>query len=863
MHFLKSIYRFIIAITILVNFSIDGQIIFKNLPANDLISNDSVFLDIGKTRRILSLHGRWTVYPADSDKKQRVSVEIPSSFEGEAELIFEKDFILTKSDIQNHRLRLNFLGVNYSADISLNNISIHKHLGGEFPFSLDLPRDILNAEKPNILTVRISNKSDAKSTIPVKQRFHFPKSGGGIFRDVYIHITPNIFISELSTKVIFDAKSKKYLLNVKSKIENRELSAQTDSATDAESFSSIFYLSPFPSQTVVKTAETKFRLSKNSETTLTQTLELDPSMLWSTFFPKTYLLTAEIFRGENLMDVTSRRVGLYLLQLAGDSLLLNNQKFNLDGVTYCPIFEDYGGLIPYSQMNKDIQLIKATGFNAVRFAKKVPHPYLLYLCQNYGLLPLVELPINAVPPSIIGSEDFVNRTVNYATAFVKGFGNHTISFIGLGGGFIGDSPESVNLIQNLAEVIHKNSSAIVYASFRSSFQSINGLDLYGIELINTAIDKNSLEHALVNTQINLGRIFITEATYIASRGKSDGYLNSNSFEAQAKFFEDVVDFSNGLSLSGYFLNSMFDYRSHFPSVVSGFNNEHLLPLGLADETRNTYRIGYKVIYAKLNKAEKVTIPIGSTKDDSPMLFIITGILIALIMGIMINSGKKFREDSSRALLRPYNFFADVRDQRLISGIHTLIMLIILSLTSGLLLSNVLFFLKESIRFEKVLLSFGSTDLLHNISMLAWNPFASIIWLSIITLIAFIILMLIVKVASFFVKTRVAFDSVFHTVVWAFLPLVLLVPLGITLYKVLSVSAINIYLFIGIALFTVWVFYRLMKGIYVIFDTNPFNVYLYSIVILIIIAVVFAVYFQLSVAAFTYIFHALKDYNFLG
>lgn len=863
MHFLKSIYRFIIAVTILTYTSVNGQIIFKNLPAKDLISNDSVFLNIGKTRKVLSLHGKWTVYPAESDKKEKVKVEIPSSFEGESELVFEKDFILTKPDIINHRLRLEFFGLNYSADISLNNISIHRHAGGEFPFSVDLPRDILNAEKSNILSIRLSNKSNAKTTIPVKQRFHFPKTGGGIFRDVFIHFTPNIFVSNLSTVVSFDAKTKKYFLNVKSKIENREYSVQADSAAEAESFSFILYLSPSSSQTVVKTAETKFRFAQNSETTLSQTLEIDPIMLWSTTSPKTYLLTAEIFRGENLIDITSKQIALYHIQLAGDSLLLNNQKFNFNGVTYYSTFEDYGGLITYSQMEKDILLIKATGFNAVRFAKKIPHPYLIYLCQNYGLMPLVELPINSVPPSILGSEDFLNRAINYTSGFLKGFSNQSIAFIGLGGGFVGNSIETVNLIKNLSDLIHKNSSAVVYASFSGPFQSINGLDLYGIELINTAIDKNSLEQVLSNTQVNLSRIFISEATHIASRGKSDGYLNNNSFEAQAKFFDDVVDFSNSVSLPGYFINSMFDYRSHFPSIISGFNKEHLLPLGLADEDRNTYRMGYKVIYAKLNKAEKVTIPIGSSKDDSPMLFIITGIIIAIFMGIMINSGKKFREDSSRALLRPYNFFADVRDQRLISGIHSLIMLVILSLTSGLLLSNILFFLKESMRFEKMMLSFGSADLLQSISMLAWNPFASIIWLSFITLLIFIVLMLIVKAASFFVKTRVAFSSVFHTVIWAFLPLVLLVPLGIILYKVLSVSETNIYLISGLFIFTVWVFYRFMKGIYVIFDTNPFNVYLYSTIILFIIAVVFVIYFQLSSAAFTYILHALKDYKFLG
>ena len=166
-----------------------------------------------------------------------MSVEIPSVFEGEANLVFEKSFKLSSSDISNFRLKLNFLGLNYSADISLNNISIYRHAGGEYPFTLDLPKDILHSDRTNVLSVKLSNQSDSKNTIPVKQKFQFPKSLGGIFRDVYIHFTPNVFISDLSSNLRFDAKSKKYFLTAKVKIENRELSSSKDTLGDQESFS--------------------------------------------------------------------------------------------------------------------------------------------------------------------------------------------------------------------------------------------------------------------------------------------------------------------------------------------------------------------------------------------------------------------------------------------------------------------------------------------------------------------------------------------------------------------------------------------------------------------------------------------------
>lgn len=864
MVFLKYFYLLIISYFVLINHPLSGQIIFKNLPQKEVFTNDSLFLDIGDTRKIQLLHGNWKVYRANSDKIERVDVEIPSVFEGEANLIFEKSFSLNASDISNYKLKLHFLGLNYSADIALNNVSIYRHTGGEFPFSLDLPKDILHSNKSNILNVRLSNKPDAKTTIPVKQKFLFPKISGGIFRDVFIHFKPNVFISDLSSTLMFDTKSKKYFLSAKIKIENRELNVFKDTTGSSESFSLYATLISQNGEGSYKSGETKFQLGKNKEIYLTKTFELTSPIRWSPANPKSYLITAEILRSNNLVDKTTQQVALYDLKYTEDGLTLNNQNFKINGVTYNPIFKDYGGLMTYAQMEKDMKLIKQTGFNAVRFPKRIPHPYYLKLCRQYGLLPFIELPLNSIPASILSEKEFNDRVRNYTNFFLKAFKDYSLGGIGLGSSYSGDSEIDIKFIENFAALVKKNTNALTYASFLDGkLKEIKNLDFYGIELINNPANSSSLGEMLRDAQFKPEKLFVSEASYLVSRGNSDGYLTANSFEAQAKYFEDVIDYSIKNSLLGYFLSSMFDYRSDYASVISGYNEENLLHLGLADENRDINRMSYKVIFAKLNNAEKVTIPIGSQKDDSPMLFIIIGILIAIIMGIMINSGKKFREDSSRALLRPYNFFADVRDQRLISIVHTLVILLIIASTSGLLLSNIAYYLKENIRFEKLLLSFGSSGLMQNVSYLAWNPLASVWWLSISTIIGLLLLIFIVKIASFFVRTRVAFSSVFHAVIWAFLPLVVLVPLGIILYRVLSVNEISIYLFIGMFVFTAWIFYRLMKAIYVIFDINPASVYIYSLFILFIVAASFVIYLQLSNSTFTYILHALKDYKFLG
>uniref|UniRef100_UPI0025C0C416 hypothetical protein n=1 Tax=Ignavibacterium sp. TaxID=2651167 RepID=UPI0025C0C416 len=335
-----------------------------------------------------------------------------------------------------------------------------------------------------------------------------------------------------------------------------------------------------------------------------------------------------------------------------------------------------------------------------------------------------------------------------------------------------------------------------------------------------------------------------------------------SFEAQAKFFEDLLNFAIQNNLAGFFINTMFDLRGDYASLTSGYDPDNVYKIGLISENRKQERLAYKVISAKLRNAERVTIPIGAKKDDAPMIFIVTGLLLALIMGVLVNSGKKFREDASRALLRPYNFFADVRDQRIISAFHSIYLALVISLVNALIVANLLYYLKTSFFFEKFLLSFGSPAIMSAVSYLAWNPFKAIVWLFIITIMILILLMLLIKAAAFFVKTKVYLSSTFFTVVWSFLPIILLIPVGIILYRVLNADIANLYIFISLIIIKLWLLYRLIKGIYVIYDANPSTVYFYSVVFILSMITIVMVYYEVNSSVVENILLTLKQFNII-
>jgi len=227
---------------------------------------------------------------------------------------------------------------------------------------------------------------------------------------------------------------------------------------------------------------------------------------------------------------------------------------------------------------------------------------------------------------------------------------------------------------------------------------------------------------------------------------------------------------------------------------------------------------------------------------------------------LINTKKKFREDATRALLRPYNFFADIRDHRILSGIHSSILMLILAGSASLLTTIILFYLRNDILFEKLLLSFASTRLMHAISYLAWNPQICFAVIFIVAVLKFGLLSLLIKFGSFFVKTKVSLSNIYFTVVWAFLPLTLFLPVELVLFKVLVMDVANSVVISVIIVFYLWMLFRLLKGVYVIFDVRPLLVYLYSFMFIFVLLGGILLKYQLTHSVIYYLSNAVKQYN---
>jgi beta-galactosidase len=855
---IRIFHRSILILPFLSNILI-GQITITNLPYNkDIISDTISGKNPNSIKRLLS--AGWVIHN-EKNGTSEIKTSVPFYYEGDKPLTLQREIILTKEEIEQYIFIIKFLCVNNNIEITLNKNLIFKKPGSGIPFEVELPIDILTYNEPNVLSLKIISKADSDNTIPVKQKFLFPKFPSGILREIFLVQLPKTNISDFDLEYTLDDK----LLTANTKIRLKITGANLlpKALQQKEQYYWNIKVTPknFSGIEINQTQKANIAYNDEDEENLQFTF-VNPK-LWSPELPNIYKITISLMAGNQVILKNEKDIAFLKFAFFQNKLSLNNFAFTLKGTSYYPkefVLKDH---TIYDQLMQDLTLIKQTGFNAVRFAKSLPHPSALEICEKLGLFALVELPINSIPEEILEQKYFLLVAENKFKEIIANYSkiSSTVLF-GLGSSYLANSELTNNFLSKLVLSV-ENKKHLKYASFLGIQKKlIEGVDLYGIEIysnqpdnVNEAISESIAEEKAT-------RFFFSEINYPVYSKNSNGYLTKNSSEAQAKFFENFINISDRNKLSGFFLGSIFDYKGEFASAYGGYSDSNIYSLGILREKPNLNSIVYKVISSKLQSKGKVTIPIGNNKEENKIMFIILALVLSILMAVLINIKKKFREDCTRALFRPYNFFADIRDHRIISGVHTFILMLIEAGSYALLFTILLYYLRTNILVEKILISFGIESFIKIFSYLAWNPEKSFLYLSLFFLLKIILLSSIIKLSSFFVKIKISSPNIFYGLVWAFLPFTLLLPAELILYKLLSITSFNSYIIISLLILFIWIFQRIIKSVHVIFDVKSFAVYFYGILIVLVISFGVLFYFQMTNSTIYFLTNSFKQYNLM-
>jgi len=567
--------KLILYILLLLNATYFAQFKINQLSSDFNSLNDSLFLGTTSSRSVLNLNSDWKAFLAEEPEKYS-TISFPVSFTSQEPIIFEKQFVISAKQRLLNLMKLNFLGINYSAEIFINNAAVYKHPGGELPFSIDLPENILNYDSPNTLRIKIHYTIDSDDTIPLLQRFLFPKNLGGIFRDVYISFRPKAGIKNIIYSLVDDKKP--YVKRINFQVNLEEFSKMvSDSLLD-------FYDGRFKLEASLKTTTDTSKVYFNIwNIQPINKVDFDKSFYvrlrklaqWNTKAPSSYIISVKLTNGDGYVyDEYSELISIMDFKKNNGELSLNEEPFTINGVTY---IRSSDNILGYEQIEKDILTIKETGFNIVRFSKTFPHPYSVYLCQKYGLLSFIELPLNSVPERFTENQNFEERATSFLGRAIDQYSKYpNVVAYGLGGSYLSNSNSHITFISKMNTFVKsRDINSLTYGSFIGAKNNGNvDIDLYGYELFASPPD-NFLSEFERETSSDTIIYFISEATYPTFVGATNGYLNNYSFEGQAKYFDDVISISTKNKLKGFILNTMFNYTGDYSPLFSGYNDQKL------------------------------------------------------------------------------------------------------------------------------------------------------------------------------------------------------------------------------------------------------------------------------------------------
>src|ERR1051325_9947011 len=160
-----------------------------------------------------------------------------------------------------------------------------------------------------------------------------------------------------------------------------------------------------------------------------------------------------------------------------------------------------------------------------------------------------------------------------------------------------------------------------------------------------------------------------------------------------------------------------------------------------------------------------------------MLF---GFVLLLLFFLLLDLDRRFRDHAKRSLLRPFNFFADLRDRRTLPSSQTMILAIVLAGSLGLCVGPLLhdiYALSNANGALKAALPVGLRSW-----ALAGNSdyFELIMWLTAIALAKIFSIVLTLRFVAMFRKGRILIGDTFNVSVWSFLPFIIVLPFDLIL-----------------------------------------------------------------------------------
>ncbi len=797
---------------------------------------DAGYLLDTPTRIKIDLSGVWT-YSVDGHPEG--SVRIPAAFDEAGTLVFQRNFELTREHLDKYVFQIVMLGENYSADVSVNGEFVTSREGGYAGILEPISENVLQPGSANILRVSVSNILSPKSTLPLRPAVWGMRNDGGILRDIFLLGTPRLSIRNVVIRTDLTENLQNARFNVRVSAEGADsvvAAAQSGGSGGGSTGIMFEVVEKISGISAGRSAIVPLVRKGNEWEDAAADLVVSGPKLWTPESPELYIVKCTLvrMRGKeyDVLDEYDVVAGVRKVTIVGGHIMLNGKRLVLKGTNWYEDHPAWGSAMTYESREKDIVLIKNLGANLVRFAGRPPHPYMLNLCDRYGLLALEELPLIQTPGPVMGTDQYAELASAELRAMILRDRNHpSVLAWGLGDEFEATHPAARPFVESLARIARSLDARPLY------FGAVAGIgactDLVDIAAVNVRTTdpkafRSELEawRASHRTQPVIVAKFGTEVQHDNRNGTSDPL----SQEAQARFFLQRFEVLRSLDYDGGIVWSFNDWRGDRPALTVHSGDPTLHSMGLVSAQREK-RLAYDAVRSVFRGEKYVALPLGTYSRGAPIIYVLAGFVVLIGMAYIYNASRRFRESLNRSVLNSYNFYADVRDQRSVSLAHSTLLGVVVSLALAIVASSLLFHFRESLVLDYLLSSLLVADTLKKwVVELIWSPLRFIAIGGGLFFIALVLLAGVVHFLRLFVRTHIFPFHAYTVTMWATAPFLILVPVGMILYRVIESSMYVIPALILVAFLFLWVFLRFLKGIALILDVFPVKAYIVGVLV---------------------------------
>jgi beta-galactosidase len=286
---------------------------------------------------------------------------------------YRKSFLLPEN-AQGRVFTIVFDGAMANSTVWLNGEELGGRPYGYSSFFFNLTPHLRFGSQTNVLAVRLAPEPDSSRWYP----------GAGIYRNVWLDITASVHVAEWGTYVTTpEVSDEKATVSVKTEIRN-----QSGQETQVKVRHIVLDPSGKP---VSKTSAGVLAVSADAARTVPASLTVSNPQRWDMDHPYLYTLVTEVLQGNQVIDKYSTTFGIRTIAFDRDKgFLLNGNPRKLHGVCLHHDLGALGAAVNRRATERELQILKAAGVNAIRTSHNPPSPELLELSDRMGLVVMDE-----------------------------------------------------------------------------------------------------------------------------------------------------------------------------------------------------------------------------------------------------------------------------------------------------------------------------------------------------------------------------------------------------------------------------------------------------------------------------------------